>query len=101
MVKSSRASASLAECIIALASVPVINKYPVMSGRPTRRPSRPRSAADAVIAVRRAAAIQSFLATAKLNGIEPSEGLKDTPEKLPTWPNSLLDGLLPLRSAAE
>jgi hypothetical protein len=54
-----------------------------------------------VIAVRRAAAIQSFLATAKLNGIEPSEGLKDTPEKLPTWPNSLLDGLLPLRSAAE
>lgn len=50
---------------------------------------------------RRAAAIQSLLATAKLNGIEPSAWLKDTLEKLPTWPNSRLDELLPLRSAAE
>ncbi|MHC8403379.1 IS66 family transposase [Pseudomonas sp. MDT1-17] len=50
---------------------------------------------------RRAAAIQSLLATAKLNGIEPSAWLKDTLEKLPTLPNSRLDELLPLRSAAE
>jgi transposase len=48
---------------------------------------------------RRAAAIQSLLATAKLNGIEPSAWLKDTLEKLPTWPNSRLDELLPLRTA--
>lgn len=47
---------------------------------------------------RRAAAIQSLLATAKLNGIEPSAWLKDTLEKLPTWPNSRIDELLPLRS---
>lgn len=46
---------------------------------------------------KRAAAIQSLLATAKLNDIEPSEWLKDTLEKLPTWPNSRIDELLPLR----
>jgi transposase len=45
---------------------------------------------------RRAAAIQSLLATARLNGIEPLQWLKDTLEKLPTWPNSQIDALLPL-----
>ena len=47
----------------------------------------------------RAAAIQSLLATAKLNGLEPYAWLKDTLEKLPAWPNRRLDELLPLRSA--
>ena len=46
---------------------------------------------------RRAAAIQSLLATAKLNGLEPLAWLKDTLEKLPTWPYSRIDALLPLR----
>ena len=46
---------------------------------------------------KRAAAIQTLLATAKLNGIEPYAWLKDTLEKLPTWPYSRLDELLPLR----
>jgi transposase len=45
----------------------------------------------------RAAAIQSLLGTAKLNGIEPTAWLKETLEKLPTWPNSRIDELLPLR----
>lgn len=45
----------------------------------------------------RAAAIQSLLATAKLNGLAPSAWLRDTLEKLPTWPNSRIDELLPLR----
>ena len=45
----------------------------------------------------RAAAIQSLLATAKLNGLEPYAWLKDTLEKLPVWPNSRIDELLPLR----
>lgn len=45
---------------------------------------------------RRAAAIQSLLATAKLNGLEPLAWLKDTLEKLPTWPYSRIDELLPL-----
>lgn len=46
---------------------------------------------------KRAAAIQTLLATAKLNGIEPAAWLKDTLEKLPTWPNSRLDELLPIK----
>ncbi len=44
----------------------------------------------------RAAAIQSLLATAKANHIEPLAWLKDTLEKLPTTPNSRIDDLLPL-----
>jgi transposase len=47
----------------------------------------------------RAAAIQSLLATAKLNGLEPLAWLRDTLEKLPSWPNSRIDELLPLRNA--
>jgi transposase len=43
----------------------------------------------------RAAAIQSLLATAKLNGLNPDAWLKDTLEKLPTWPNNRIDDLLP------
>jgi transposase len=46
---------------------------------------------------RRAAAIQSLLATAKANSIEPMAWLTDTLEKLPTWPNSRIDELLPIK----
>lgn len=46
---------------------------------------------------RRAAAIQSLLATAKLNGLEPATWLKDILEKLPAWPNSRIDELLSLK----
>lgn len=48
---------------------------------------------------KRAAAIQSLLGTAKLNGIEPYAWLKDTLEKLPACSNSRIDELLPLRHA--
>jgi transposase len=48
-----------------------------------------------------AAAIQSLLATAKLNDLEPAAWLKDTLEKLPVWPNSRIDELLPLGMTAE
>ncbi len=44
---------------------------------------------------KRAAVIQTLLGTAKLNGLDPSAWLKDTLEKLPTWPNSRIDELLP------
>ena len=44
----------------------------------------------------RAAAIQTLLGTAKLNGLNPADWLKETLEKLPTWPNSRIDELLPL-----
>ncbi len=44
---------------------------------------------------KRAAAIQTLLGTAKLNGLDPAAWLKDTLEKLPTHPNSRIDELLP------
>lgn len=46
----------------------------------------------------RAAAIQTLLGTAKLNGLNPAEWLQDTLEKLPVWPNSRIDELLPFTS---
>jgi len=46
----------------------------------------------------RAAVIQTLLGTAKLNGLDPAAWLKDTLEKLPTWPNSRIDELLPFSS---
>ena len=48
---------------------------------------------------KRAAAIQTLFGTAKLNGIEPGAWLKDVLEKLPTWPNSRIDELLPLHGS--
>jgi transposase len=46
---------------------------------------------------KRAAAIQTLLGTARLNGLDPAARLKDTLEKLPAWPASRIDELLPLR----
>ena len=49
----------------------------------------------------RAAAIQTLLGTAKLNGLDSAAWLRDTLEKLPTWPNSRIDELLPLARPVE
>jgi transposase len=46
---------------------------------------------------KRAAVLQSLLATARANGFEPLAWLTDTLEKLPAWPNSRIDELLPIR----
>ena len=51
----------------------------------------------ALLAGKRAAVIQSLLATARANGFEPLTWLSDTLEKLPAWPNSRIDELLPIR----
>ena len=48
----------------------------------------------------RAAAIQTLLGTAKLNGLNPAQWLADTLEKLPVWPNSRIDELLPFAPEA-
>jgi len=45
---------------------------------------------------KRAAAIQSFIGTTKLNDLDPYAWMQDTLEKLPTWPNSRIYELLPL-----
>jgi len=50
---------------------------------------------------KRAAAIQSLLGTAKLNGLAPYAWLKSTLEKLPTCLNSDIDDLLPFRRASQ
>lgn len=47
---------------------------------------------------KRAAAIQTLLATAKLNGLDPAAWLRDTLDKLPTCLNSHIDSLLPLNT---
>ncbi|MBK6757823.1 MAG: transposase domain-containing protein [Moraxellaceae bacterium] len=49
----------------------------------------------------RAAAIQSLLATAKLNGLEPLAWLTDTLENYPRGQKVAFDELLPLRSMAK
>lgn len=48
---------------------------------------------------KRAADIQSLLATAKANGVEQHAWLVDVLDKLPTWPNSKIDELLPLKKS--
>lgn len=45
----------------------------------------------------RAAAIQSLMATANLNGLDPTVWLTETLQKLPTWPYARIEELLPLR----
>jgi transposase len=50
---------------------------------------------------RRAAAIQSLFATAKLNGLDPAGWLADTLEALPTCPNSRIDSLLPFTNSTQ
>lgn len=50
---------------------------------------------------RRAAAIQSLFATAKLNGLDPARWLAETLEELPTCPNSKIDSLLPFANSTQ
>ena len=50
---------------------------------------------------KRAAAIQSLIGTARLNGLDPYAWMQDTLEKLPTWPNSRINELLPLKQSKD
>lgn len=45
---------------------------------------------------RRAAAIQSLFATAKLNGLDPTRWLAEMLDKLPSCPSSRIDSLVPV-----
>jgi len=53
--------------------------------------------AGSLRAGQRAAAIMSLIQSAKLNGHDVFAYMKDVLERLPTWPNSLIDELLPHR----
>lgn len=50
---------------------------------------------------RRAAAIQTLLGTAKLNGLDPLHWLASVLERLPTCPNSQIDSLLPFPNSTQ
>jgi transposase len=50
---------------------------------------------------RRAAAIQSLFATAKLNGLDPARWLASVLEPLPTCPNTQIDSLLPFPNSIQ
>ncbi len=80
------------------ANLPIDNNTIESSIRPIAIGRRNWLFAGSERAGRRAASIQSLLATAKLNGLDPAAWLKDALEKLPTWPNRLLDELLPLKN---
>jgi transposase len=79
------------------AHLPIDNNCVENAIRPIARGRRNRLFAGSERAGQRAAAIQSLLATAKLNGLEPYAWLKNTLEKLPAWPNNRIDELRPLR----
>jgi len=53
--------------------------------------------AGSLRAGQRAAAVMSLIQSAKLNGHDAWAYLRDVMEKLPTWPNSRIDELLPHR----
>jgi transposase len=50
---------------------------------------------------RRAAAIQTLMGTAKLNGLDPLHWLASVLERLPTCPNSQIDSLLPFPDSTQ
>lgn len=50
---------------------------------------------------RRAAAIQTLIGTAKLNGLDPLHWLTSVLERLPTCPNSQIDSLLPFPNSTQ
>jgi transposase len=50
---------------------------------------------------RRAAAIQTLLGTAKLNGLDPLHWLASVLERLPTCPNSQIDSFLPFPNSTQ
>ena len=85
-------------CYAQTGDLPIDNNAVENSIRPIAIGRRNWLFAGSERAGRRAAAIQSLLATAKLNGLDPSAWLKATLEKLPTCPNSRIDELLPIRS---
>ena len=69
--------------------------------RIVRLPSARRTACSSERAGRRAAAIQTVLATAKRNGLDAFRWLSEPVEKLPTCPNSKIDSLLPFAQSSQ
>ena len=79
------------------AQVPIDNNWVENQMRPVALGRKNWLFAGSLRAGERAAAVMSLIQSAKLNGHDSHAYLKDVMDKLPTWPNSRIDELLPHR----
>ena len=79
------------------AQVPIDNNWIENQMRPVALGRKNWLFAGSLRAGQRAAAVMSLIQSAKLNGPDPHAYLKDVMEKLPSWPNSRIEELLPHR----
>lgn len=79
------------------AQVPIDNNWIENQMRPIALGRKNWLFAGSLRAGERAAAVMSLIQSAKLNGHDPHAYLKDVMNKLPTWPYSRIDELLPHR----
>ena len=77
--------------------LPVDNNWVENQIRPVALGRKNWLFAGSLRAGERAAAVMSLIQSAKLNGHDPHAYLKDVMDKLPTWPNSRINELLPHR----
>ena len=77
--------------------LPVDNNWVENQMRPIALGRKNWLFAGSLRAGERAAAVMSLIQSAKLNGLDPHAYLKDLMDKLPTWPNSRVNELLPHR----
>ncbi|EMV2260440.1 IS66 family transposase, partial [Escherichia coli] len=81
--------------------VPVDNNRCEQMMRPVAQGRKSWLFAGSLRGGERMAELLTLLHTARLNGLEPVAWLRDVLEKLPSWPASRLDELLPYRSQAD
>ena len=81
--------------------VPVDNNRCEQMMRPVAQGRRSWLFAGSLRGGERLAELLTLLHTARLNGLEPVVWLRDVLEKLPSWPASRLDELLPYRHPAD
>lgn len=82
--------------VLASSGILPINNNPVENAiRPIAIGRKNWLFAGSLRADRRAAAIQTLFATAKINGLDPALWLTNTLEAMSTCPNSRIDSLLP------
>lgn len=77
--------------------IPIDNNWIENQMRPIALGRKNWLFAGSLRAGERAGAIMSLIQSAKLNGHDPHAYLKDVMDRLPTWPNSRIDELLPHR----
>src|SRR5574343_146473 len=75
--------------------IPIDNNWLENQMRPIALGRKNWLFAGSLRAGERAGAIMSLIQSAKLNGHDPYAYLKDVMDRLPTWPNSRIDELLP------